>query len=182
MAFNLRNRHFLKLLDFTPEEIKLAKELQKSAGIKPTGMSKEIMPIPDEPTTGGSTDVGDVSWQTPTMGVLMPAEPEGIGVHTWMATASHGTSIGVKSAVGAAKVLALAGMDILGDRAFLEAIQKDFAKRTEGFKYKSPIDKLIKEPIGLPNDMRSHGTTLDLKQSFIKQAEDDDFYQKKYSE
>jgi aminobenzoyl-glutamate utilization protein B len=139
-------------------------------------MTDKIRPLPDEPTVGGSTDVGDVSWQTPTMGVLMPAEPEGIGVHTWMATASHGTSIGVKSAVGAAKVLALAGMDILGDRAFLEEFKKDFEKRTEGFEYKSPIDPKIKEPVALPDDMRSHGSVLDLKESFHKQAEDDQFY------
>ena len=170
------------LPEYTPEEIEFAKELQKSAGIEPTGMSKEIMPIPDEPTTGGSTDVGDVSWQTPTMGVLMPGVPENISMHSWMATSSHGTSIGVKAAVGAAKVLALTGIDLLVDHDFLAAAKEDFAKRTEGFKYKSPIDKLIKEPIGLPNDMRSHGTTLDLKHSFIKQAEDDDFYQKKFSE
>ena len=40
MAFNLRNRHFLKLLDFTPEEIKfllgLSLDLKKAkyAGIE----------------------------------------------------------------------------------------------------------------------------------------------------
>ena len=168
------------LPQYTEQEIAFAKSLQKAAGVEPTGMTDKIRPLPDEPTVGGSTDVGDVSWQTPTMGVLMPAAPEGIGVHTWMATASHGTSIGVKSAVGAAKVLALAGMDILVDRAFLDQVNKDFEKRTAGFEYKSPIDAKIKEPVGLPDEMRSHGSVLDLKESFHKQAEDDQFYRTKY--
>jgi len=110
----------------------------------------------------------------------MRAAPEGIGVHTWMATAIHGTSIGVKSAVGAAKVLALAGIDILVDSVFLEEVKKDFEKRTAGFEYRSPIDAKIEEPVGLPDEMRSHGSVLDLKESFHKQAEDDQFYRKKY--
>jgi len=106
----------------------------------------------------------------------MPAEPERIGVHTWMATASHGTSIGVKSAVSAAKVLALAGIDILLDSPFLEEVKKDFEKRTAGFEYKSPINPSIKEPVGLPDEMRSHGSVLDLKESFYKQADEDEYF------
>jgi len=42
MAFNLRNRHFLKLLDFTPQEIKflldLALDLKKA---KYTGFEQQ---------------------------------------------------------------------------------------------------------------------------------------------
>jgi hypothetical protein len=44
----------------------------------------------------------------------------------------------------------------------------DFDKRTEGFTYESPILDIIKEPAGLPDDMRSHGTRLELKESIIK--------------
>jgi aminobenzoyl-glutamate utilization protein B len=164
------------LPEYTEEEIAFANELQESAGLEQTGMTKEVKPIPDEPTTGGSTDVGDISWQVPTMGILMPSVPEGIAMHSWMATSSHGTGIGVKAAVGAAKVLALTGIDLLVDRDLLEAAKSDFKERTEGFEYKSPIDPKIKEPIGLPDEMRSHGSVLDLKHSFFKQAQDDDFY------
>jgi len=162
---------------YTKEEIAFAKTLQKNAGIEPTGMTKEIKPLAtDEPILGGSSDVADVSWLTPTMGMLMPSSPEGIGVHTWMATASHGSSIGTKSAVLAAKVLALTGMDILLDRTLMQEVKADFEKRTKGFEYTSPINASIKEPIGLPDAVRSHGSVLDLKESFYKQAGDDQFY------
>jgi len=138
-------------------------------------MTDKVQPRPNEPTTGGSTDVGDISWLTPTMGILIPAEPQGISVHTWMATASHGTGIGRKAAVTASKVLALTGADILTDPAFLKQVKADFAKRTQGFTYKSPIPDLIKEPVGLPDKMRTHGTIGDLKEAVIKQGGGDDF-------
>jgi aminobenzoyl-glutamate utilization protein B len=80
-----RMQHHLEkvgLPQYTEKEIAFAKSLQKEVGVKPTGMTNKIMPLPNEPTVGGSTDVGDVSWITPTMGLLMPAAPEGIGVHT----------------------------------------------------------------------------------------------------
>jgi hypothetical protein len=64
----------------------------------------------------------------------------------------------------------------LVDPDLLEAAKSDFEKRTEGFEYKSPIDSMIMEPVGLPDEMRSHGSVLDLKHSFIKQAQDDDYY------
>lgn len=174
-----RMQHHLEkvgLPQYTEKEIAFAESLQKEVGVKPTGMTNKIMPLPNEPTVGGSTDVGDVSWLTPTMGLLMPAAPEGIGVHTWMATASHGSSIGIKSAVMAAKVLALTGIDILVDSDFLQQAKKDFERRTAGIEYKSPINETIKEPVGLPDKMRSHGSVLDLKESFYKQAADDQFY------
>ena len=160
---------------FTAEEQAFAKELQKVSGVAQTGMTDKVEPMPNEPTTGGSTDVGDVSWLTPTMGILIPAEPQGISVHTWMATASHGTGIGTKAAITASKVLALTGADLLADPAFRQQVKADFDKRTEGFTYKSPIPEMIKEPVGLPDNMRTHGTIGDLREAVIKQAAGDDY-------
>ncbi len=153
---------------YTKEEQAFAAKLQEAVGLKPTGMTAQIEPIPNEPTQGGFTDVGDVSYITPTMGVSIPAVPPGIGLHTWMGTASHGTSIGFKAAVTASKILTLTGIDLFTDAEFLKQTKADFDKRTEGFTYESPIPDMIKEPAGLPDDMRSHGTRLELKESILK--------------
>lgn len=161
---------------YTKEEIRFAKKLQKEVGLEQAGMASAILPLPNEVMVGGSTDVGDVSWNTPTMGLLLPSSPSGIGVHTWMATASHGSSIGIKSAVMAAKVMAMTGMDVLTDDAFLKEVKADFKRRTKGKKYISPIRDEIKEPIGLPDEMRSHGSIIELKEDFYKQAGDDAFF------
>ena len=69
--------------------------------------------------------------------------------------------------------MALTGADILTDAAFRKQVKTDFEKRTQGFTYKSPIPEIIKEPVGLPDDMRSHGTMGDLREYIIKQAADD---------
>jgi len=170
-------KHFktVGLPKYTADEQTFAKKLQVAAGLKPTGMAKQIEPIPDEPRRGGFSDVGDVSYITPTMGITVPTFPQGIPLHTWMATASNGTSIGFKGAVTASKVLALTGIDLLTDAEFRKQVKADFDKRTEGFKYKSPISDIFKEPAGLPDDMRSHGTRAQLKTTILKSGGDDSF-------
>jgi aminobenzoyl-glutamate utilization protein B len=170
-----RHLQTVGLPEYTAEEQTFATDLQKAAGLDPTGMAKKIDPIPNEPNRGGFTDVGDVSYITPTMGITVPAFPQGIGLHTWMATASNGYSIGFKSAVTASKVLALTGIDLLTDPELLKQAKADFDKRTKGFTYKSPIPDMIKEPSGLPDDMRSFGTRAHLKATILKGVGDDNF-------
>jgi aminobenzoyl-glutamate utilization protein B len=151
-------------------------DLQKAAGVNPTGMASEVEPMPNEPSFGGSTDVADISWLTPTMGLLVPSVPQGISVHTWMATASHGTGIGDKAAIQAAKVLALTGKDILTDPEFLKSVKADFEKRTEGFTYKSPIPDFIKEPVGLPKEMRRYEDPAIIKDTFFNAPGDHQYH------
>ena len=161
---------------YTDEEIAFAKEIQKSVGVEPTGMTKDIIPLPAQvPTMGGSTDVGEASWITPTMGTFMPTMPENIGVHTWMATSCHGMSIGFKGAANAAKVLTATGWDLLTDAKFLAEVQVEFKERTEGFTYKSPIPDIIKEPVLLPEDMKKHESVIELKEYFKKHAHEEGF-------
>jgi len=167
-------KHFkaVGLPNYTAEEKKFATELQKAAGLKPTGMAKRVEPIPVNLSRGGFTDVGDVSYITPTMGVAVPGVPRGVGLHTWMGTASHGTSLGFKGAVTAAKVLALTGFDLLTDAELRKQAKADFDKRTEGYTYKSPIPDFIKEPSGLPDEMRRFGTRLELKARVMNATRD----------
>ncbi len=138
---------------WTEAEQTFACELQTNLGLEPKGMPTTIVPLQNEPALGGSTDVGDVSWSVPTMGVGMPSVPIGIGMHTWAATATHGMSIGRKAAVGMAKVLAATGMDILTDSEFRQAAKADFERRTAGKPYVSPLPADRKQPFGMPEWM-----------------------------
>ena len=81
-------------------------------------------------------------------------------------------SIGFKSADTAAKVLALTGIDLFTDAELLKQVKADFAKRTEGFTYKSPIPDVIKEPSGLPDEMRKFGTQAQLKDTILNSTGD----------
>jgi aminobenzoyl-glutamate utilization protein B len=114
-------------------------------------MATMITPLPaDEPAFGYSTDVGDVSWCVPTMGCGIPTVPLKVGLHTWAATACHGTSIGLKGAVHAARVLAATGVDILSDADLRQAARADFERRTHGKPYVSPLAPEMERPLEIP--------------------------------
>ncbi|MGL4520216.1 MAG: amidohydrolase [Phocaeicola sp.] len=173
-ALAIRMQSYLELVGvphYTADELDFAKEVQKAMGVNPIGMAERALPMPKNLYVGGSSDVGDVSWITPTMGLTMPSMPRGIGLHTWGATACHGMSIGTKAAIGAAKVLAATAYDLFADPQLLKDVQAEFASKTAGFTYKSPINAMIKEPIALPDSMRRFGTIIDLKEEYIKNEE-----------
>ena len=136
---------------FSEEEQAFARELQQNYGVEPEGMALETEPLVDENTSMGfSTDVGDVSWNAPTMGCGMPTMPLGVSVHTWAATACHGTSIGLKGAFQAARVLAWTGIDVLTDVELRQAARADFERRVSGQPYVSPLSPEMKHPLELP--------------------------------
>lgn len=139
---------------FTREEQEFARELQRNFGTEPQGMSAEVLPLPEiEPTMGGSSDVAEVSWNTPTMGCTMPCEPIGIPVHTWAATAYHGTSAGVKAAVQAAKVLAATAGDVLLNEEIRREARADWERRTGGRPYVSPLPPEMKRPLAVSPEL-----------------------------
>jgi aminobenzoyl-glutamate utilization protein B len=72
-------------------------------------------------------------------------------MHTWAATACHGTSIGLKGAIHAAKVLAGMGLDVMTDPALRAAARADLEQRTEGRPYLSPLPDDLRRPLGTPD-------------------------------
>lgn len=78
----------------------------------------------------GSTDVGDVSWQTPTGQIHVAAWPNGCPGHSWQNVSCGRTSIGHKAALHAGKVLAGAAIDLLESPELLEAAGVEMRKQT----------------------------------------------------
>ncbi|TVQ06523.1 MAG: amidohydrolase [Leptolyngbya sp. DLM2.Bin27] len=139
---------------YSPAEETFAKEIQTAFGVAETGMATAPLPLFKEaPKLGGSSDVGDVSYNTPSMGIGFATVPMGISMHTWAATACHGMSIGIKGAVAAAKVLAATGADLLTDPDLRAAARADFEQRTAGITYQAALDPDQVHPIGLPEYM-----------------------------
>ena len=82
----------------------------------------------------GSTDVGDVSWQTPTGQIHAAAWPNGTPGHSWQSVSIGRTDIGRRAALQAGKVLAAAAIDLLEEPALLEEARAEFLRRTaEGY-------------------------------------------------
>ena len=93
-------------------------------------------------TTGfraGSTDVGDVSWQTPTAQIHCAAFVSGAPGHSWQNVSCGGSSIGHKALLQAGKVLACAAIDLIEQPELLEEAKKEFKERSAAG-YVCPIE------------------------------------------
>jgi aminobenzoyl-glutamate utilization protein B len=127
-------------IEWTEEEQAFAKAIQKEMGKPEEGMAVSVTDLPPNFEMGGSTDVGDVSWNVPTMGACYSAWPRHIAPHQWGCTACHGMSIGQKATVQAAHVIAATGLDLLTEPDLLKAIRDEFDKNKAGREYKSLCD------------------------------------------
>lgn len=88
---------------------------------------------------GGSTDVADVSFITPTANLVTCTAPLGTPGHSWQNVVASGSGIGLTGAVYAAKVMALTTIDLLTRPELLQAARDEFIKSTGGKKYVSPL-------------------------------------------
>ncbi len=95
---------------------------------KALGDERKIQPY-DVSLGYGSTDVGDVSIVTPTVGLRIATWPPGTPAHSWQAVAASGHSMGHKGAQNAAKVLSMAAVELIQNKALLAAAQQEFAQR-----------------------------------------------------
>ncbi|MCG9916196.1 MAG: amidohydrolase [Phenylobacterium sp.] len=91
--------------------------------------ASEIRPYSVGGGGGGSTDVADVSWVTPTAGMGSATWVPGTSAHSWQAVAAGGMSIGHKGAEVAAKTLALAGARLLREPALIETAKAELLER-----------------------------------------------------
>jgi len=129
---------------YTAEEKHFAEELQKSlpaGGAGQLDSTGSIQPLrrPDANEAAASTDVGDVSWNVPTIGFYTATFVPGVVPHTWQAAASAGMSIGQKGMIVAARALAATGADLFSDRQLVLDAKADFRRQMEGKTYQSVI-------------------------------------------
>ena len=122
-------------------EKKFAKEIYKTL-IEP-GLSlnsaQNIQPY--QFTKGkGSTDVGDVSWKTPTARLRVATWVPGTSAHTWQAVAAGGMSIGMKGMINASKVLLGTAIDLYDNPATIKNAKMELIERRgPGFNYYSML-------------------------------------------
>lgn len=87
----------------------------------------------------GSTDVGDVSWVTPTAQCFAPCFALGTPLHTWQLVAQGRTPIAHKGMCLAAKVLAATALTLLHDDAALARCREEFDRVRREQPYVCPI-------------------------------------------
>ena len=97
----------------------------------------------DSPLITVSTDSGDASWCAPTSQISAAAWAADTPAHTWQVVAIGKSSIAHKAMLFAAKVLGIAGAQLMADGDLLCAAQEEFAARTAASPYVCPIPKGI---------------------------------------
>ncbi|MEE8245600.1 MAG: amidohydrolase [Pseudomonadales bacterium] len=75
---------------------------------------------PEKPISGGSDDIGDVSWNVPTVTLGYPANVKGLQGHHWSSAMAMATPIAHKGSIAGAKVIAATMLDLLQDDALVE--------------------------------------------------------------
>lgn len=81
-----------------------------------TGLATELEGLeePEEdPVSGGSDDIGDVSWNVPTVTLRFPSNIDGRTGHHWSSAIAMATPIAHKGATAGAKVLAATMLDLV---------------------------------------------------------------------
>ena len=100
-----------------------------------------VMPyVPSSIFSPGSTDVGDVSWLTPTAQFTAVTWPSGSPGHSWQNVSCGKTGIGHKGLLLAAKVLAGTAADLMTNPKHLQEARMEFHV-TAAAGYDCPIGK-----------------------------------------
>lgn len=123
--------------------ISARKEVQEKTDGGTMVMNNFIMPYaPCDAFSPGSTDVGDVSWLTPTAQVHAATWPSGAPGHSWQNVSIGGSSVGRKGMLFASRILAGAAADLMEDPALLKAAREEFEiSAAQG--YDCPIGKEV---------------------------------------
>ena len=127
-------------VSYTAAETEFAKKLQSSFTYKVPAIESAaaIQPLKaEEDAGGGSTDVGDVSYAVPTVGLRAATWVPGTPAHSWQATACGGTEIGTKGMMVAAKTMALTAIDLFGNPALISRAKEEFVRDKGDYQYKA---------------------------------------------
>ncbi len=138
---------------FTPEEHAFARRLQEPLLEQfgrsfPMSLDERVHPLlAIGETSKGSTDVGDISWHLPTMGLRTTCFPTGSPGHCWQNVASIGSSIGDKGTVYAAQLLAASAVELLQRPEKIIEAKADFQLRRKDKPYTTLIPRGQKPPV-----------------------------------
>ncbi len=127
-------------ISYTPDEVVFAKKLQASFtfAVPPIENASKIVPLKLVPDAGGgSTDVGDVSYVVPTVGLTTATWVPGVPAHSWQAVACGGTDIGIKGLMVAAKTMALTAIDLYLHPELIVQATTEFKQVKGTYQYKA---------------------------------------------
>lgn len=146
---------------WSAEDLALARATQAEVGVPVVGLrtavrdlrGQEVVPD-DQKRGGGSDDIGDISWNVPTVRLSYPSNFEAGPGHSWINAIPMATPIAHKGATAGAMVTALTVLDILMDPSVTKDAWDYFRNvQTKDVKYKSFLTAEDKPAIWLNKDI-----------------------------
>jgi aminobenzoyl-glutamate utilization protein B len=127
-------------VNYTEAELNFAKKLEPSfvgakVDLATAGTVRPLSYLSEG--NSGSTDVGDVSYALPTVGLRAATWVPGTAAHSWQAVAAGGTEIGTKGMLVASKTMALTAIDLMSNPVLLAKATEEFIKSKGDYKYKA---------------------------------------------
>lgn len=125
---------------YSEEEVAFGKKIQSTYtfSVPPIETASQILPLKIEKDAGGgSTDVGDVSYAVPTVGLRSATWVPGTPAHSWQAVACGGTEIGTKGMMIAAKTMAMTAVDLIKDPSIIVRAKEEFTREVGNYQYKA---------------------------------------------
>ena len=145
---------------WSEEDQKLAKAVQKVVNSEITnGLAVNISSIgkpQEEPISGGSDDIGDISWTIPTVTLRFPSNIPGLQGHHWSNAITMATPIAHKGGTAGAKVVAMTIIDFLTNPILLNKANDYFNNvQKKNGKYINFIPDNSPPPIYLNKEIQS---------------------------
>jgi aminobenzoyl-glutamate utilization protein B len=114
------------LPEWSEDDVRFAEAFQQEMGVEVTGLATEIPELGgpvdlSRSLGGGSDDIGDISWNMPTVTLRFPSNMRGGPGHNWANGIAMATPVAHKGGVAGAKVQALTLLDLFLDGETVEA-------------------------------------------------------------
>jgi aminobenzoyl-glutamate utilization protein B len=136
-----KNLELLGPIEYTEEEIAFGKKIQEATKKPQLGMDASINPlrITLENSGGGSTDVGDVSWNVANINLRVTTAPIDTPWHSWAVVACGGMSIGHKGMLHSSKAMSMTMLDLFENPAMVAKVKAEYKERKGDEVYKAII-------------------------------------------
>ena len=123
------NIYQIGLPEWSEDDQVFARALQEMMGVNEVGLATEVDGIEEpaeSPVSGPSDDIGDVSWNVPTVTLRFPANVPGMQAHHWSSAMAMATPIAHKGAAAGAKVVATTMLDLLLNEQLVQEAKNYF--------------------------------------------------------
>ena len=174
-----QNIQTVGLPQWSAEDQTLAQAVQKEVNSKNTsGLATELSPLGkplDRPRSGGSDDIGDISWVVPTVTLRFPSNIPGLQGHHWSNAIAMATPIAHKGGTAGAKVVAMTVIDFLAQPNLVQQAKDYFTDiQSKETRYQPMITEKDPPPVYLNKEIMEEFKPA-LKQFYFDESKYDTY-------